>query len=143
MNCELCQIDLEAYREGRLPDGIRVQVKAHLEGCKSCAEIYNMENLAERVMEEEKGLQSNPFLSTRIMAGIEELEQKRESYQRVPVYQKVFKPVLIAVSIGVAIFIGVITGSIYKPSVSTNEVPVELSYMNDAALESVNAFANN
>jgi predicted anti-sigma-YlaC factor YlaD len=143
MNCELCQKDLEAYREGRLPIGIRVQVKAHLDGCKSCAEIYKMENLVERIMDEEKSMQSNPFLSTRIMAGIDELEQKRESYQRTPAYQKVLKPVLITVSIGVAIFIGVMAGNIYKPSLSANEVPVELSYMNDAALELVNAFANN
>jgi predicted anti-sigma-YlaC factor YlaD len=143
MNCELCKIDLEAYREGRLPEGIGIQVKEHLKSCKSCTEIYNLVLLADRVIEEEKGVQSNPYLSTRIMAGIENLDPKHEKYKHVPVYQNIFKPALITVSIAVAIFIGVMAGSIYKPSGNVNEVPVELSYMNDAAIESVSVFANN
>ena len=141
MNCQLCQKELNAYREGLLPEGIRVQVENHLGDCIECAESFHLVSLANKVMDEEKRLQSNPFLITRIMAGIEELEQNRESHQRIPSYQKVLKPVLISVSIAAAIFIGVMVGNIYLPTQPTNHLPVEMTYMNDAALESVDLFS--
>ena len=141
MNCQLCQNEIDAYSEGTLPEGIRVQVEIHLGGCNECSESYRLISLAEHVMYEEKGIQSNPFLSTRIMAGIEELKQKR-SYQRIPVYQKVLRSALISVSIAAAIFIGVIGGNIYKPIHPVNKLPIEMAYMNDAALESVELFSN-
>jgi predicted anti-sigma-YlaC factor YlaD len=142
MNCELCKKELDAYLEGKLPEGIRIQVKTHLENCKNCTETYNLMNLADKVMEEEKGIQSNPFLTTRIMANIEELEQKRESFRHIPVYQMKVKPALIALSIAAAVFFGVLTGNIYKPATPTNKVPVELSYINDASLESIEMLGN-
>jgi len=48
---------------------------------------------------------------------------------------------LISVSIAVAIFIGVFVGNIYLPSQPTNKMPVEMTYMNDAAIESVDLFS--
>jgi hypothetical protein len=75
------------------------------------------------------------------MAGIEELEQNRANYQRTPSFQRVLKPVLISVSIAAAIFIGVLVGDIYFPAQPTNKLPVEMTYMNDAALESVDLFS--
>lgn len=141
MNCQLCQKELDAYREGLLPEGIRVQVETHLGECKECAESFHLVSLSNEVMEEEKRLQSNPFLVTRIMAGIEELEQNRERQQRMPAYQKVLKPVLISVSIAAAIFIGVMVGNIYLPTHPANNIPVEMTYMNDAAIESVDLFS--
>ena len=88
MNCQLCQKELDAYQEGILPEGIRTQVMAHLESCKNCAQSYQLISIADKVMNEEKSMQSNPFLVTRIMSGIEELEQNRESLLPVPAYQK-------------------------------------------------------
>ncbi len=141
MNCVLCQKELDAYCEGTLPDGIRIQVETHLGNCKECAKSYHVISISNRVIEEEKRLHSNPFLITRIMAGIEEREQRPESTRRLPVYQKMLKPVLIGVSIAAAIFIGVMAGNIYLPTQSTNNFPVEMLYMNDAALESVELFS--
>jgi predicted anti-sigma-YlaC factor YlaD len=142
MNCKLCIQELEAYREGKLPEDIRTQVKTHLGNCNHCRTIYSLEDLTERVIQEEKGIQLNPFLSTRIMTGIEELEQKIGIVMPIPVYQKVLKPALITVSLAVAILVGVMAGNIYKPASTASEVPVELTYMNDAALESVDFLAN-
>jgi len=141
MNCQLCQKELDAYQEGKLPEGIRIQVETHLDKCKVCAESYQLISLANKVMDEEKEMKSNPFLVTRIMASIEELEQNRESYQRIPAYQSILKPALISVSIAAAIFIGVLVGNIYLPTQSINKLPVEMTYMNDAALESVDLFS--
>jgi predicted anti-sigma-YlaC factor YlaD len=142
MNCELCQKELDAYLEGRLPEGTRAQVKEHLKSCNGCAEIYNVLILAERVIGEEKGIQSNPYLSTRIMAGIEKLEQKQENFQLLPVYNRALKPLLITVSIAAAVLIGFLAGSIYKPMYTDNKIPVELTYINDASLESIELIAN-
>lgn len=141
MNCQLCQKELDPYREGILPEGIKAQVETHLRDCKACAESDQLLRLADKVVEEEKRLQSNPFLITRIMSGIEELEQSRESYQPIPVFYKVFNSVMIGVSVAAAIFIGVVVGDNYSPVHPNNNLPIEMTYMNDAALESVEMFS--
>jgi hypothetical protein len=96
--------------------------------------------IADRMMDEEKSMQSNPFLVTRIMSAIEELEQNREGFSLTPVFQKVLKPFLISASLAAAIFAGVVFGNLSLPT-TTNDLPVEMSYMNDAALESVDLFS--
>jgi predicted anti-sigma-YlaC factor YlaD len=143
MNCNLCKQELEGYREGKLPEGIEAQVKAHLEGCSDCAAIYQMEMVANRVIIDEKQVQSNPFLVTRIMAEIETLEQLSKGSERIPVYKKVLKPVLVTITVAASILIGVLVGNVYQPASDSNKIPVELTYMNDAALESVDLVANN
>ncbi len=142
MNCQLCQKEMDAYREGKLPEGIRIQVKAHLEGCNICAEMNQLISLAGKVMDEEKSLQSNPFLVTRIMAGIEELTPRYETYQPLSVFQKVLKSAIVTVSLATAIFLGVVAGNLYKPTSHINDLPVEMVYLNDAALESVDLLTN-
>jgi len=141
MNCQLCQIALDAYQEGTLPEGIRIQVETHLEECKACTESFQLVTLSNKVMDAEKELKSNPFLVTRIMAGIEELEQSHKSYQRIPAFYKILKPVMISISVAAAIFIGIVAGSTNLPAQSANKLPVEMMYMNDAALESVELFS--
>jgi predicted anti-sigma-YlaC factor YlaD len=142
MNCKLCKKELDAYFEGRLAEGTRVLVESHLKGCPACARSYRLIVLANKVMESEKVLEPNPFLATRVMVGIEQLKEKTARREQIPAFQKILKSMLISVSVGAAVFIGVIIGNIYKPEKPINEIPAELTYMNDAALESVNVFAN-
>ncbi len=137
MNCQLCQKEFDAYQEGMLPEGARSQVEAHLGECKECSESFQLVSLANRVMEEEKSMQPNPFLVNRIMANIEGLGQNREIVRQIPFYQKVLKPVMIGVSVAAAVFIGVLVGNFDMPSQPSGKLPVEMSYMNDVALESV------
>jgi len=141
MNCQLCQNEFDAYREGTLPDGTRIQVEKHLKSCSVCFESFQLLTLANEVMDAESKVQSNPFLVTRIMSGIEEMEQKSGSYQHISAYQKVLRPILISASLAAAIFVGVVVGSLYLSTESNQRIPVELSYMNDAALESVDLFS--
>jgi predicted anti-sigma-YlaC factor YlaD len=142
MDCQLCQKELDASHEGKMPDGMKVQVETHLENCQECTEYYKMTIITDKVMNEEKSMQSNPFLSTRIMADIEELEQQKASVQSIPMFQKVLKPALIGISVAAAISVGIFMGSITSPKHTINTIPVEMAYMNDAALESVNMFSN-
>jgi len=140
MNCQLCQKELDAYREGRSPADTRTQVETHLRECKKCADSYYLQTLAERVINKEKELLPNPFLQTRIMAQIENL--KTFHNRTTPAYMRALKPVIIATSLAAAIFFGVIMGNIYKPSGSAQAIPVELAMINDATIESVDLLSN-
>ncbi len=137
MNCRLCQKELDAYQEGVLPEGTRSQVENHLGECKECSESFKLVGLANKVMADEKSMQSNPFLVTRIMANIGELGNNQAGYQPIPFYQKVLKSALVAFSVAAAIFLGIMEGNFNTPTQSTTKLPVEMTYMNDVVLESV------
>jgi len=140
MNCKLCKQELDAYHEGILPEGTRIQVEAHLKNCEDCSRFFNIDVIASMVINEEKQVLSNPFLSTRIMAGIDDL-QKKEIPELINVYKRVLKPALLTISVAAAVVMGVLAGNIYKPTHVPN-VPVELSYINDAKLESIDLLSN-
>lgn len=141
MNCQLCQKESDAYLTGKLPEGTRIQVENHLESCDECAESYQLFKLASNVINDEKGIESNPFLVTRIMAGIEELDQTHENSRSIPVYRNLLRSALMTGSVAAAIFAGILVGNIYNPTPSENRLPVEMAYLNDAALESVELFS--
>lgn len=142
MNCQLCQKESDAYLSGKLPDAARIQVEDHLGVCTDCAESFRLFRIASNVINEEKGIESNPFLVTRIMAGIEETDLRNENSRSTPVYQFLLRSALISGSVAAAIFAGVLVGNIYQPTSSDNMLPVEMAYLNDAALESVELFSN-
>ena len=108
-------------------------MEAHLGECKECSESFQLVGLANRVMEDEKSMQSNPFLVTRIMANIDKLEQASVAYQSFPFYHKVLKPVLIGFSVAAAMFFGVVMGNISMPTQTTTKLPIEMTYMNSCA----------
>ncbi len=141
MNCQLCQKEMDAYLRGKLPGGSMIQVENHLEICSECAESFRLVKLATNVINEEKDLKPNPFLVTKIMAGIEEAEQKHESNISIPIYRNLFKSALMTGSIAAAMVIGILIGNLYKPVPTVKSFPAELAYLNDAALESVDLFS--
>ena len=140
MNCQLCQKNLDAYQEGRLPSDTMTQVESHLETCDSCKRIYNIQLLANRVMNSEKETVVNPFLATRVMAGIETLENA--GYEKESFNVRILRPALITISLAAAVFFGIVLGNLSRPDVNSNQIPVELALINDAFLESVNILSN-
>ena len=142
MNCVTCQKQLEAYLEGQQSERTRNEVEAHLSSCNECAELYGTMKLANRIMDQEKSEEPNPFLATRIMASIQTLEDVRDK-QSNPFIQKVLKPIVISISIAAAAFLGVLSGGLYQTESTQKRVPLELSYVNDDTLESVDFYANN
>jgi anti-sigma factor RsiW len=137
MNCTICNNNLEAYIYGQLPDEVTRSMRIHLNECKACAKTYAMITLSDKVITEEKALQSNPYMATRVMAKIEALEQKRISK-----YNYILKPALITTLIVFALLTGILAGSLYKPTQAQSSIPAELVYMNDAELESLSVLAN-
>lgn len=141
MDCLLCKKVLDLYHEGNLSDGLQLQVKAHLENCSACARDLQLLILADQIVEEEKALQSNPFLVTRIMTGISEREVDQLAYKSISAHQRFLRPVLISLSLAAAVTIGIFLGNLNSSSQISRPIPVELSLMNDAALESVTFFS--
>lgn len=135
MNCQLCQKISDEYRSGKLSRDMRIQVEAHLGACENCAESYRLLTLAERVIIQEKELTSNPFLTTRIMARLD--NQAPMTAASSPLVVRVLRPALITVSMAAAIFYGIVIGNIYQPDSRNNTVPVELALSDDIAIESV------
>jgi hypothetical protein len=114
---------------------MKTQVESHLAGCKECTDIYVLQILSDRVIGEEKSLLPDPFLSTRILAGIEKSESPR--YETFPVITRVLRPALLTLSLAAAVFLGVIIGNIYKPAGMVKIIPVEMALIDDASLESI------
>ncbi|MFZ0282180.1 MAG: zf-HC2 domain-containing protein [Bacteroidales bacterium] len=139
MNCQLCQKDLDAYREGKLPRDMKTQVESHLRTCETCSGIYQLQILADKVMDQEKELQSDQFLATRVMAGIENPEDYK---YRGAALIRLLRPVLYTVSMAAAILSGIMFGNLSRPATNREKIPVELALINDAAIESVNILLN-
>lgn len=145
MNCELYRNELDDYLEGGLTRKMNDQLKSHLESCNDCSEYFKLELFTKRIISDEKKIQSNPFLATRIIYEIEELDKLQSELRRqiVPSYIKVLRPVLVSITLAAAIMAGVMIGNIYSPVTHHVKIPVEMVYINDAALESVNLLSNN
>jgi predicted anti-sigma-YlaC factor YlaD len=140
MNCQLCQKELNAYRDGKLSDDMRTQVEAHLKLCAECAESYGIESLADTIINQEKVISPDNYLSAKIMARIENAEET--DYRTISPLTRILRPVLIMSSLAAAIFIGVIIGNIYRPTDRNMSRPVELALIDDAAIESVDVLSN-
>jgi len=131
---------MDAYREGKLPRDIMTQVESHLETCKTCSEIYRLQVLADKVIDQERKLQSDPFLTTRIMAGID--HPAGSGSQSETVLIRILKPALMTVSMAAAIFFGILLGNLSQPVTDRVKLPVELALIDDAAIETVNILLN-
>ncbi len=140
MNCQLCQKELDSYRDAKLTHDMRTQVESHLKECETCSGIYRLQILADKVMDQEKELQPDPFIATRIMASIESLENS--DYKPAKVFERVLKPVLVTVSMAAAIFFGVMLGNLSRSATNRETIPVELALIDDAAIELVNILSN-
>jgi predicted anti-sigma-YlaC factor YlaD len=140
MNCQLCQEELDAYLKGRLPGDIKTQVEEHLQHCTDCTENYNLQSLAEKIINREKGISPDLSLTDRIMRQIENPEAA--VHKTIPPFRRVLRPALIITSMAAAIFLGVLIGNIYKPSVIILPRPVELALIDDVAIEAVDILSN-
>jgi len=140
MNCRICQEESENYRGGKLPDDLRIQVERHLKECPECADIYKMDSIADSIINKEKEIGPSTDLTARIMDKIESADYYDNRFS-LP-FTRVLRPALIITSMAAAIFVGVLIGNIYKPAATSFSRPVELSLMDDAAIESIVILSN-
>jgi predicted anti-sigma-YlaC factor YlaD len=142
MHCNTCKENLEAYMNGRLPDDMMRSMKAHLNECADCKVVYTALLLSEKMIKEESLKKPNPFLATRVMAKIEALERITSGTEKAGVFSRIWQPVFITISLALAIFIGIIAGNLYRTARRPGQIPEELVYLNDAAMESLSVLMN-
>ena len=54
MNCQLCQKELDAWRDGKLPGERKIQVESHVKACETCSGIFRLQQLADKVIDRAK-----------------------------------------------------------------------------------------
>jgi anti-sigma factor RsiW len=140
MNCKYYQKEFEKYLEGNLPESTRLQVAEHLEECPACHEEFRLLELAENLINEEKRLESNPFISTRVMARIEEIERRPKESVFDNLFGRAIKPVLITATLTAALLLGIFAGSLNSRLDQSVQIPEEISYMDDVLIESLDLF---
>ena len=142
MNCQQCLQNVDAYIEKRLPENKIAEVKKHLEVCSACSELVFFGEIAEKVITEEKALNVNPYLAVRVMTQINISKLSEKGYKSIGSFTGILRPFLVAASITVAVFLGIIGGNNYQPKSSSNDIPEEMVYINDANLESLDLLIN-
>lgn len=86
----------------------------------------NIEVMIDQLIREERNEEFNPFLSTRVLAAVQERQ-----YQKEKKINPAWKTVMVAAGITAAIFLGISIGSIYE-SESRND---GIMLSNDGAME--------
>ena len=133
MNCRSCLNKSDAYRSKRLSDEALAQVETHLETCKECKESFRLDAVVDIVIDHEKEMLPNPFLTTRIMSKIETIDGlfAEKSW----LFNHILRPAIILSSLAAAIFLGILLGNIYP--VNREPLPLEISLIDDLIIESV------
>lgn len=141
MDCETCKNKFSDYFSSDLPAEKAHLVKAHLDQCADCQKAYSIYVLTEQVIAKERAVPVNPFIGTRVMAGIEAMDRP-VSVSLTSSLRKGLQPVFIAASIVVAIMLGISVGNAYTDSMSKTDIPTELIVLNDASMESLDLLVN-
>lgn len=135
MNCMPYKDRIDDYTEGKLGRDEKISFENHLRECPECTALIRLQNLSDRVIAEEKHTSPGFYLSDKIMARIENSERTD------PALVRVLRPMVMTISVAAAIFVGVLIGDFsVKPEVKA--IPVELTLMDDIAMESVNVLSN-
>jgi anti-sigma factor RsiW len=135
MNCRDCIERIDEYTEGKLAYDEKLSFDAHLQTCPECMEFIRLQELADRIIKEEKKIVPDFYLTGKIMAGIESLEKEVD-----PLLTRILRPALLTISLAAAIMGGVLIGKI-SGGMADTRVPIELTLMNDAEMELVNVLA--
>lgn len=105
MDCNIVQHNLVAYRDKNLQPGIRRDIESHLSGCDSCKSLLAGLDVVEKVIEDAKAAEPNPFAATRIISHIENsIGKKTEKHGLV------FRPVIVSLAVVGAIALGYTIG---------------------------------
>jgi len=142
MNCKHCQAKVSNYQQENLPIDEKNLIRMHLDECEMCQKFYAASKLIDGFVAKENQIKVNPFLATRVMAEIEQLQHKKQVKIIGTARVLKFQPLLVAASVIFAVFLGISAGSLIKPEIAANQTPEELMYLNDAAMESISIFIN-
>ena len=137
MNCSDCISKIGSFIEGTLSIGEKQQMEIHFSTCDACKHMHDELIQDFAILESEKSTAHNPFIATRVMAAITEIEKPTA---RQIGYKKILQPLFIAASIVFAIAGGIKVGTLYS-NIATLQIETDnLSFLDDAKLESLQTF---
>lgn len=122
MKCNSIHNQLIGYLDGEIDNGLRNEIEAHLKKCSHCSEFLTRLKKAFDLVDEEKQMQHDPYMFTRIMARLED---------RKPVilknkFRMAFQTVAFIALIAIGIYSGILIGKNF-----TNESPISADYQNE------------
>lgn len=107
MNCKDIENRIIFYVENRLTDVESKSIEQHISECTSCKMKYDIIKAAYNTIEDEKNIQVNPFISTRILQKIEESKRPKVFVK------KVLQPAIIGLTMIMGIWFGNIIADNY------------------------------
>jgi predicted anti-sigma-YlaC factor YlaD len=141
MNCKETEQLMTEYLNGTLTEENKASVDIHLEKCQMCSALVHELSYSDNIINEEKKMKSNPFLATRVMASIDNLEMPSVNLPE-SVWKKALQPAIITALIIIGIFIGYKMGGLYT-SGNHQQLVNESAYINDIEMESLNYISQN
>jgi anti-sigma factor RsiW len=106
MKCKSIHIKLIRYLDGEIKGDLQHEIEAHLKTCSHCSELLVRLKKALDIIDEEKKIQYDPYMLTRIMA---RLEDQKEIVIRNRL-QVAFQAIAFTVLIAAGIYSGIILG---------------------------------
>lgn len=128
MNCR--DFETELLKAESL-NGLSSEAKKHMDACMECNELYLTSERFFELVQDEKNTQVPPFLSTRVMAGIE----KTVSYEKNFLFK--FKPALQVAALFLILLSGFATAMLMDSNPGINDADLIYSdyFSHSAGLE--------
>ncbi len=136
MKCKIPDRDLIIYAEGSLSAEGKDYLESHLAECSECRDFLSFLEESMEVVQNDKKINPNPFLFTRILSGIEVAEKGQPRYSKKLIPAFAFSFLFVAGILG-----GVFMGRLYSGNSDySNDLQEEVSYFNDIRQESIETF---
>ncbi|MEN8248576.1 MAG: zf-HC2 domain-containing protein [Bacteroidota bacterium] len=116
MDCKIVTDNILFYLDKELDEDLRIQFEDHLAQCADCKELYQKVEATYGSINLVKELDPDPFFYTRFEARLEKQQENRA----VHVFFNVLKPLAVAASIALGIFIG--NGELDLLTIPDNEI---------------------
>jgi len=122
MKCNSIHNQLIGYLDDEIDNDLRNEIEAHLKECSHCSEFLIRLKKAFDLVDEEKQMQHDPYMITRIIARLED----RKPMILKNKFRMAFQTVAFVALIAIGIYSGILIGKNF-----TNESPISADYQNE------------
>ena len=116
MNCNKILNNILFYLDKELVEAERIEFESHLQECTECRDLYDNVASAYNIIAAENQISVNPFFYHKLKTRLETKEESRV----ITIFTAVLKPMAIAASIALGIFIG--NGELDLLNIPDNEI---------------------
>lgn len=125
------------YIDGSMPKETQSELENHLQSCAQCAEYLSIMKSSLSVIEQQKNIEINPFLYTRIRA-----KQAQQEVQHDFRVKRILQPAFVFTIVVFAVMAGYFIGNNYTQDISTSssaenysnivvQEPIETALLNE------------